>query len=81
LARQLGEAKSDADREKLKAKLVEILEKQFDLKRRRHEAELEALEAQVKKLKDMVRVRGENRRQIISDRLEQILRDAQGLGW
>ena len=81
LARQLGEAKSDADKEKLKAKLVENLEKQFDLKRKRQEAEVEALENQVKKLKDMVRVRGENRRQIISDRLEQILRDAQGLGW
>jgi hypothetical protein len=78
LARQLGEARPDADGGKLKAKLGEILEKQFDLKRRRHEAELEA---QVKKLKDMVRVRGENRRQIISERLVRILRDAQGLGW
>jgi hypothetical protein len=81
LVRQLGEAKSEADKEKLKTQIAEVLEKQFDLKRRRHEAEVEALEAQIKKLKDMVRLRNENRRQIISVRLEQILRDAQGLGW
>jgi hypothetical protein len=81
LARQLGEAKTDADREAIKGKMVQVLEKQFDQRRRRHEAEIEALEAQVRKLKDLVRVRNENRSEIVSRRLEQILSDAQGLGW
>src|SRR5439155_15706758 len=80
LARQLGEAKSDADRDKLRAKLGEVLEKQFDQRQRRHAAEIEGLEAQVKKLGDLVQRRQENRREIIGRRLEQILRESQGLG-
>ena len=52
LIRQLGEAKSDSDRDKLKAKLGEVLEKQFEQRQKRHEGEIAELEAQVKKLKD-----------------------------
>ncbi len=81
LARQLGEAKSDADREKLLTKMGEILGKQFDERQKRHEGEIKELEAQVKKLKDLVSKRQENRREIISKRMEQVVREAQGLGW
>jgi hypothetical protein len=81
LARQLAQAKSDDDRDKLKAKLGEVLGKQFDQRQRRHQAEIQALEAQVKKLRDLVEKRQENRREIIARRLEQILRESQGLGW
>lgn len=81
LARQLGEARSDTDRDKLKAKLGEVLEKQFDQRQKRHEGEIAELEAQIKKLKDLVAKRQENRREIISRRFEQIIRESQGLGW
>jgi hypothetical protein len=81
LARQLGEARSDADRDQLKTKLGEVLGKQFDQRQKRHEAEIKALEAKVKKLRDLVEKRQENRREIIARRLEQILRESQGLGW
>jgi hypothetical protein len=81
VARQLGEAKSDSDRDKLKTRLGEVLEKQFDQRQKRHEREIEQLEAQIKKLKDLVAKRQENRREIIGRRLEQILRESQGLGW
>jgi hypothetical protein len=81
LAHQLGEARSDSDRDKLRARLGEVLEKQFDERQRRHENEIKALEAQVKKLRDLVEKRQENRREIIGRRLDQILRESQGLGW
>ena len=81
LARQLGAAKSDSDRDQLKDKLGAVLEKQFDLRQQRHEGEIEALEARVERLKDLVQKRRENRREIVARRLDQILRDAQGLGW
>jgi hypothetical protein len=81
LARQLGEAKSDSERDKLKAKLGEALEKQFEQRQKRHETEIAELEAQVKKLKDLVSRRQENRREIIARRLEQVQRESQGLGW
>ena len=35
----------------------------------------------VKKLKELVRLRNEKRREIVAKRLEQVLRDAEGLGW
>ena len=81
LARQLAKAKSDSERESLRAKLNDVLEKQFDERQKKHKAESEALEAQVKKLKELIATRNENRKEIITRRLDQIVRDAQGLGW
>ena len=81
LAQQLAAAKSDSDREKIKAQLAEILEKQFDQRQKRHEEEIKQLEAQIKKLKDLVDKRQENRREIIGARLNQIVKESQGLGW
>jgi hypothetical protein len=81
LARRLADAKSDSDRDKIKGDLRDVLEKQFELRQRRHEQEIEALEAQVKKLKDLVRRRSDNRREIVAKRLDQILSEAEGLGW
>lgn len=81
LAQQLAAAKSDSDREKIKGQLVEVLEKQFDQRQKRHEEEIKQLEAQLKKLKDLVDKRQENRREIIARRLDQIVKESQGLGW
>jgi len=81
LARKLGDAKSDSDRSKIKTELCQVLEKQFDLRQKRHLDEIKALEAKVKKLKDLVDKRQENRREIVSKRLDQIMSDAEGLGW
>ena len=81
LTKQLAEAKSDGDKDKIKEKLKELLVKQFDDRQKRHEKELEALETQVKKLKEMVGKRQENKKDIIDERIKQLQRDAQGLGW
>ena len=61
--------------------LKEVLETQFAARQQRHEKELADLESKVKKLKDLVAKRQENRREIVANRLDQIMRDAQGLGW
>jgi hypothetical protein len=81
LAEKLASAKSDGDREKIKSQLAETLEKQFDQRQKRHEEEIKSLEAQIKKLKDLVDKRQENRREIVSARLNQIVKESQGLGW
>jgi hypothetical protein len=81
VAHELGSAQSDTDREKLKTRLSTILEKQFELRQERHMKEIKSLEAQVKKLRDLVDKRQENRREIVAKRLDQILQEAQGLGW
>ncbi len=81
LARKLGEAKSESDKSEIKTELAAGLEKQFDLRQKRHHDEIAELEAKVKQLKDLVEKRQENRREIVAKRLDQILRDAEGLGW
>jgi flagellar motility protein MotE (MotC chaperone) len=81
LAQQLAAAKSDSDRDKIKGQLTEVLEKQFDQRQKRHEEEIKQLEEQIKKLKELVDKRHENRREIIGARLNQILKESQGLGW
>jgi hypothetical protein len=81
LVEKLGEAKSTTDKDQIKAQLNDTLAKQFDQRQKRHELEISELEAKVKKLKDLVARRQENRRDIIAKRLDQILRDSEGLGW
>ncbi len=81
LAKQIVEAKTDTEKDKLKDKLKDTLNKQFDDRQKRHEKELEALEAQVKKLKEMVSKRQENKKEIIEERTKQLEREAKGLGW
>jgi len=81
MARKLGEAKSESERSQIKTELTDLLEKQFGLRQKRHQEEIAALEAKVKKLKELVEKRQENRREIIAKRLDQILSNAEGLGW
>jgi hypothetical protein len=78
---KLESATTDAQRSEVRAKLSENLGKQFDLRQKRHGLEIESLEAQVKKLRELVRKRQDSREEIISRRVDQILREAEGLGW
>ena len=81
LIRELAKSSSEGRINEIKKRLDDILAKQFDAREKRHELEIEALEAKVKKLKDLVNKRQESREEIITRRLEQIVRDSQGLGW
>jgi hypothetical protein len=77
----LEHAKTDTQKSDARTKLAENLGKQFDLRQKRHGLEIEALDTQVKKLKELVRKRHESREDIISRRVDQILREVDGLGW
>jgi hypothetical protein len=81
LIRQLEAAGSDSQRDAVKAKLTDLIGKQFDARQAHQKQEIEALEAQVKKLKGLVQKRQDNRSEIISRRLDQIIRESQGLGF
>ena len=81
LIRQLEAAGSEPQLADAKAKLSDLLGKWFDVRQKRQEREIEALEAQVKTLKELARKRQENRVEIISRKLDQIVRDSQGLGF
>jgi hypothetical protein len=81
LARQIVDAKTEVEKEKLKDALKETLNKQFDSRQKHHEKEIADLEAQLKKLKEMVAKRQENKKEIIDEKLKQLEREARGLGW
>jgi hypothetical protein len=80
LIRQLAKAEG-SKKGKIKDQLSETLGKQFDARQKRHQAEIKALEEKLKKLKDLVQKREDKRDEIVSKRLEQLVRDAEGLGW
>jgi hypothetical protein len=67
--------------EAVKTQLRDLLSKQFDKRQARHKNQIEALEAQVKKLREVVQKRQENREDIVSRRLDLIIRESQGLGF
>lgn len=81
LASRYGEASKDEDREKIKADLAELLAKQFSIQQQIREDEVAQVEARVKKLRELIEKRKAAQQSIIERRLEQLLRDAEGLGW
>jgi hypothetical protein len=81
LAGQYGAAKDDAAKEKLRSQLRDVLNKQFEVHHKRREQELEKLEARVRSLREILNKRNEQRQTIVDRRLEQLVRDAEGLGW
>ena len=81
LASQYAGATDDAERQKIKAQLAELLGRQFEVQQQIREDEVAQLEARVKKLRGLIEKRKEARQSIVDKRLEQLLRDADGLGW
>jgi hypothetical protein len=72
----------DADkRGEIKTKLTAALAKQFDAQQKRRDLELARVEAQLKKLRELMKKRGDERKTIIDRRVDQLVRDAEGLGW
>jgi hypothetical protein len=80
LVKQISDA-GDGDRAKLKQSLEEALAQQFDTQQKMRELEVAAIEARVKKLREVISKRSDARRAIIDKRLDQLLREADGLGW
>jgi hypothetical protein len=72
---------NESQRAKIKSKLSEVLDRQFDLQQKRREMEVAQIEAQLKKLRELMRKRSEARQTIVEKRLDQLLREAEGLGW
>lgn len=81
LARQLVDTDDEKQGEELKQRLAAALEKQFDAQQKLREMEISRIETRVQKLRDLVRKRTDSRRKIIDNRYEQLLNDAEGLGW
>jgi len=81
LIKEYARTDNEGGREKLKTKLADVLGKEFDLQQKRRDLDLARLEAKVKKLRDLMKKRTDARQTIVDKRLDQLIREAEGLGW
>jgi hypothetical protein len=70
-----------ADQKELKAKLRTALEDQFRVQLKRQQLELARIEERVRKLREQFKKRNDTRDTIIDRRLDQLINEAEGLGW
>jgi hypothetical protein len=70
-----------ADRKEIKAKLRTALEDQFRVQLKRQQLELARIEERVRKLREQFKKRTDTRDTIIDRRLDQLINEAEGLGW
>ncbi|MHC5544133.1 hypothetical protein ACYOEI_38390, partial [Singulisphaera rosea] len=81
LLRKLEAAKEQDKRNTIIEDLRKLINQQFDLRLERQARDVQALEAKVKNLKELIAKREKNRDDIVSRKLEQIIRDSEGLGF
>ena len=74
-------AKDDAGRQECQKQLRMVLKEQFQVRVDGHQKEIEQLEAKVKELRQQLVLRRQKEDEIVDFRLQQLLREAQGLGW
>jgi hypothetical protein len=81
LLAQYAAADKPDEQKRLKAELRDALAKQFDVQRQQRELELARVEERIKKVREQVKKRNEARETIVDRRLDQLINDAEGLGW
>jgi hypothetical protein len=81
LMESYAHTEGEAKRSEIKSNLSTALEKEFDVQQRRRDLELKRVEERLKKVRDLMDKRKDARRSIIEKRLDQLIREADGLGW
>jgi flagellar motility protein MotE (MotC chaperone) len=81
LAKQYAKSEKEEEKKEIRKKLGEVLGQQFDLHLQEQQKELDELEKQIANLKTLLKKRKDSRTTIIDRRLEQLVQDAEGLGW
>lgn len=81
LVKKLAETEGDAERTGLVNELEEAINKQFDVQQQIRELEVSRIETKVKKLRETITKRAGARAAIVRNRREQLLQEAEGLGW
>jgi hypothetical protein len=81
LAQQYVKSENEDEKKDIRKKLTDTLDKQFDLHLKEQQKELDELEKQVAKLKAVLKKRKDAKENIVERRLEQLVQEADGLGW
>jgi hypothetical protein len=81
LTARWNDTKEPSERGKIETELRAVLKQQFSEKLTVHEQAIRELEAKILQLRKQLALRKEKQNEIVEQRLQQVLRDAQGLGW
>lgn len=81
LAQQFVKETNVDKKKEIRGKLTEALGQQFDQRIQQQQKELEELEKQVASLKAVLKKRLDAKPAIVDRRIEQLLQEAEGLGW
>jgi hypothetical protein len=81
LAKQYVDSKKEDERREVRKKLTDVLTQQFDQQIQHQQKELEDLEKQIANLRSVLKKRVDAKSAIVERRIEQLLQDAEGLGW
>jgi flagellar motility protein MotE (MotC chaperone) len=81
LAQLYVKAEKEEDKKNIRKKLADVLAKQFDAQVERQQKDLADLEKQIASLKALLKKRTDAKTTIIDRRMEQLIQDAEGLGW
>jgi SOS-response transcriptional repressor LexA len=81
LVRQYADAKDDKAKSEARSRLADVLGKQFAQQQAQQKQQIDQLQAQLKRLQELMSKRESACKQIVDQRIDQLLRDAEGLGW
>lgn len=81
LAKQFVKTDKEDEKKEIRKKLTDVLNNQFDLHVQQQQKELEELEKQIANLRTVLKKRVDAKASIVDRRFEQLVQDAQGLGW
>jgi hypothetical protein len=81
LAKQYLKADKESDKRDIKQKMTDALNKAFDEHMEQQQKELEELEKQIADLRALMKKRSNAKSNIVDRRIEQLIQDADGLGW
>ena len=81
LAQQYVKAEKESEKSDLRKKLQDSLNKQFDMHIDQQQKELKELEKQIAHLRSVLEKRQESKESIVKRRMDQLIHEAEGLGW
>jgi molecular chaperone DnaK (HSP70) len=81
LARQYIKAEKESEKKEIRRKLTDTLNELFDEHIQQQQKELEELDKQIAELRAVLKKRASAKTTIVDRRIEQLIQDADGLGW
>jgi len=78
---EYSQTEDEKERGWIAGEMEKVIARHFEIRQASRDRELKRLEEQVRKLREVHQKRAKQKEQIVQDRVRQLLRDADGLGW